>query len=63
MTWSWSGDTFHDLSSNDFNTGFPEAPMKNWTGSVTFNSPGFYKYLCTVHTNSRSSMRGTITVK
>jgi len=65
VTWSWAGDTFHDLASSDgnFNPGFPDAPMKSWTGSVTFHSPGVYKYLCTVHTNSRTSMRGTITVR
>jgi len=63
VTWSWNGNTVHDLVTEGFNAGFPDTLMKSWTGSATFPTPGTYRYYCSVHTNSRSSMRGTVTVK
>ena len=53
--WAWQGDNDHDV---DFDDG-PASPIQedgDWTR--TFDEPGTYSYVCTIH----PSMTGTVTV-
>ena len=67
VTWTWSGDTFHDLVGLNFEPGFStkyhDTPQKSANISFTFTAPGTYHYECSVHTNSRTSMTGEVIVK
>lgn len=54
VTWTWEGDANHDVVGDDFS-----APVqREGTFSYTFETPGFYKYVCRLH----SGMTGAITV-
>lgn len=56
VTWVWDdGDTPHDVSGD----GFKSEIQTEGTFSHTFNDPGDYPYVCTLH----SGMKGTVTVE
>jgi len=59
VTWSWAGDTFHDVTGLDFPNHTDAAKSGNL--SVVFTTPGTYRFECTVH--AVSAMRGTVVVR
>ena len=53
--WSWQGDNNHDVAFDD---GPASHLQRNGTWTRTFDDPGTYAFVCTLH----SSMTGTVTV-
>lgn len=54
VTWTWEGDNRHDVSFDDFSSEI----QRDGTFTHTFEDPGAYSYVCTIHPN----MRGTVVV-
>jgi plastocyanin len=57
--WNWvKGDDKHNVTFH----GFHSKTQKTGTYSHTFNTPGTYRYHCTIH-GAKFGMHGIITVK
>ena len=54
VTWTWEGSNPHDVSAD----GFESEVQTSGTFTHTFEAPGEYDYVCTIH----PSMTGTIVV-
>lgn len=54
ITWTWQGDSPHDVAFDDVASDL----QRNGTYTHTFEDPGEFDYVCTVHGN----MTGTIVV-
>lgn len=69
VTWTWvgQGHTITSVLSPSFaaNSGVRDAPFT--LGPITFNTPGTYRYICTIHGSvsggATVGMRGTIIVQ
>lgn len=55
VTWTFADDVAHDVSGD----GFESALMTEGTFAATFDEPGTYDYVCTIHP---ISMRGRVVV-
>ncbi len=56
VVWTFKDDTTHDVAFDDA----PTSPkQKSGTWQRTFDQPGSYEYVCTLHPN----MRGTVLVR
>jgi plastocyanin len=65
VTWNWVGQG-HSVTSVLTPSFAPNAPVQSAPathGPITFNTPGTYRYHCTVHGTATSGMRGTIIVQ
>jgi plastocyanin len=56
VTWVWQGDNLHNVT---FNGGPASGNQTEGTFERTFDAPGVYQYLCTIH---GQLMSGTVTV-
>lgn len=56
VTWVWQGDNLHNVT---FNGGPASGNQTEGTFERTFETPGVYQYLCTIH---GQLMSGTVTV-
>lgn len=54
VTWTWEGSRRHNVVGE----GFQSELQSEGTFSHTFETPGFYRYLCTLH----GGMTGAVTV-
>ncbi len=56
VAWVWEDDTIHDVAFDDG----PASPKQtSGTWQRTFDRPGSFDYICTLHPN----MRGTVVVR
>ncbi len=56
VAWSWKDDSTHDVAFDDG----PASPkQKSGTWQRTFDQPGAYPYICTLH----PAMKGTVVVR
>lgn len=58
VTWTWSGDDYHNVSGAAFSSG---GPAQSGKFSFTFTASGTYSYACEVH--SAAGMTGTVTIQ
>ena len=56
VAWVWKDDTVHDVAFDD---GSASPKQKSGTWQRTFDRPGSFDYVCTLHPN----MRGTVVVR
>ena len=56
VRWTWRGDNPHNVT---FTGGPASATQSNGTYERTFDAPGAFRYICTIH---GQSMSGTVTV-
>ncbi|MGE3960821.1 MAG: plastocyanin/azurin family copper-binding protein [Dehalococcoidia bacterium] len=54
VTWTWSGSDRHNVVGE----GFKSELVRDGTFSHTFDQPGWYRYLCTLH----AGMNGAVSV-
>ena len=59
VTWTNEDSVGHDVTGDDFESGSPGGIDGGSTFSHTFNKPGTYHYVCSVH----PGMEGTVKVK
>lgn len=55
VTWTWEGSAAHDVVGDDFASEVQRAG----TFTHTFDAPGVYEYVCTLH----NRMRGQVVVQ
>ena len=58
VTWNWTTSTTHNVTFAD---GVASGDKSSGTFTRTFNSPGTFTYVCTIH--RAAGMTGTITVQ
>lgn len=56
VAWEWDDEPVHDVAFDDGRTS-PKQNRGSW--ERTFDRPGDYRYVCTLHPN----MKGTVTVR